>query len=225
MYILVAMWRLLCQSTEFLFFFLSDYHKSSWSSQICSGYLNHCQRTVWVLMKALPSQGQSCWVSVAECKVIPLYCHEVSQTTSAPADQSPARMSPAHGRADCWGPDTAANTRLPLPLQKELFKLLSGRDDESYKTSWGPAGVWYYAVQGRLKTWTCWCHMGLGLNAKPWRGGNRFQTTTLVKIKEKWLFIGLSLPFQWQQTSCPMLCLHRAVAAIQEGGVSTAMPS
>lgn len=118
MYILVAMWRLLCQSTEFLFFSLSDSHKSSWSSQICSGYLNHCQRTVWVLMKALPSQGQSCWVSVAECKVIPLYCHEVSQTTSAPADQSPARMSPAHGCADCWGPDTPANTLACLFLCK-----------------------------------------------------------------------------------------------------------
>lgn len=54
-----------------------------------------------------PSQsGSELWVSVAECKVIPVYCHQMSQTIRAP--QLPSQQfSPQHrtrharGSADC----------------------------------------------------------------------------------------------------------------------------
>lgn len=43
--------------------------------------------------------------------------------------------------------------------------------------------------------------MRMGLSAKPWRGGNRFQTTTLVKLKEALYWLKSSLAVATGQLS------------------------
>lgn len=178
------MWWLLCQGTEFLFFTLNGYCKSSQSSETLSTCLNGSQGTecsvgtVHVFMKALPSQVRAAEFQLLSASLLPQDVSEHMCSSSAlPASQPPVQDVPCPLEALIAEGQTPLQTHL-LSSAKQLFKLLSERDSEWYETLWDSGCVWYHIVQVGLETCSWWCDMGMGMSVKPWRDGNRLQTTT-----------------------------------------------
>lgn len=95
------MWWLLCQGTEFLFFTLNGYCKSSQSSETLSTCLNGSQGTecsvgtVHVFMKALPSQVRAAEFQLVSASLLPQHVSEHMCSSSAlPASQPPVQDVP-----------------------------------------------------------------------------------------------------------------------------------
>lgn len=106
--------------------------------------------------------GFCCWAQI--------YCDKMSQIICAPhlpSQQVSSQCRMCHAPWKCWllrARHLCKHTF--FPLQKQLFKLPPGRDDECYRTLWDSGCVLYHIVEVGLETCSWWCDVGMGMSVK-----------------------------------------------------------
>lgn len=134
--------------TEFLFFTLNGYCKSSQSSKSLTTCLNGSQGTecsvgtVRVFMKALPSEVRAAGFELLSTSLLLQDDSDhVCSSSALPASQPPVQDVPCPTEVLIAEGNLCKHTY--FPLQRQLFKLFSERD-EWYEALWDSGCAWYH---------------------------------------------------------------------------------